>query len=62
MKVDQAEMAALPDLQKVGWNQTDATIKRIIDELSKADLSGKSESAPQSPRGTGTAQDPIKLD
>ena len=47
VKVDQAEMAALPNLQKVGWNQTDATINRIIDELSKADLSGKSESAPQ---------------
>ena len=52
VKVDQAEMAALPDLQKVGWNQTDATIKRIIDELSKADLSGKSESAPQSEQGS----------
>lgn len=52
VKVDQAEMAALPDLQKTGWNQTDATINRIVDALSKADLSGNASSAPQGEQGS----------
>jgi hypothetical protein len=62
VKVDQAEMASLPDLQNLGWNQTDAAITRIMDEFNKADLSGRGNAAPQGVRGTGTAQDPIKLD